>query len=223
MILCIETATKNCSVALVSKGVCIAHRSQFSNQYIHGEYLHVFIKQIMDEANLSFEQLSGVCVGKGPGSFTGLRIGVSAAKGICFASRKKLYSIPTLACFDFNAIHKDFVLSVIDARRDEVYALKWQREGSSFVAMGKEHSEVVHTDSWKEWKEKEVLVIGDAAQKVKELHGCPHWTYDQNNFPNALFMHQGIHTVGISEEDVAYFEPFYLKNFIAVKSKKNVL
>ncbi len=88
MILCIETATKNCSVALVSKGVCIAHRSQFSDKYIHGERLHGFIKEIMDEANLSFEELSGVCVGKGPGSYTGLRIGVSAAKGICFASRK---------------------------------------------------------------------------------------------------------------------------------------
>ena len=82
---------------------------------------------------------------------------------------------------------------------------------------------MVHTDSWEEWKEKEVLVIGDAAQKVKELHGCPHWTYDQNSFPNALFMNQGIHTAGMHEEDVAYFEPFYLKNFIAAKSKKNIL
>jgi tRNA threonylcarbamoyladenosine biosynthesis protein TsaB len=223
MILCIETATKNCSVALVSKGVSIAHRSQFSDQYIHGERLHGFIKEIMDEANLSFEELSGVCVGKGPGSYTGLRIGVSAAKGICFASRKKLYSLPTLGCFDFNAIQKDFVISTIDARRDEVYALKWQREGASFVAMGKEHAEVVHTDSWEEWKEKEVFVIGDAAQKVKELHGNPNWTYDQNSFPNALYMNQGIRVGGMHEEDVAYFEPFYLKNFVAVKSKKNLL
>lgn len=222
MILCIETATKNCSVALVSKGVCIVHRSQFSDKYIHGERLHGFIKEIMDEANLSFEELSGVCVGKGPGSYTGLRIGVSAAKGICFASRKKLYSIPTLGCFDFNAIHKDFVLSVLDARRDEVYALKWKREGTSFVAIGIEHAEVVHTDSWPEWKEKEVLVIGDAAQKVKELHGNSHWTYSQNSFPNALFMNQRFSAGGMNEEDVAYFEPFYLKDFVAVKSKKNL-
>ncbi|MGB2274479.1 MAG: tRNA (adenosine(37)-N6)-threonylcarbamoyltransferase complex dimerization subunit type 1 TsaB, partial [Schleiferiaceae bacterium] len=78
-------------------------------------------------------------------------------------------------------------------------------------------------DSWPEWKEKEVLVIGDAAQKVKELHGSPHWTYSQNSFPNALFMNQLFSAGGMNEEDVAYFEPFYLKDFVAVKSKKNLL
>ncbi|MAZ96153.1 MAG: tRNA (adenosine(37)-N6)-threonylcarbamoyltransferase complex dimerization subunit type 1 TsaB [Flavobacteriales bacterium] len=223
MILCIETATKNCSVALVSKGVCIAHRSQFSDKYIHGERLHGFIKELMVEANLSFQELSGVCVGKGPGSYTGLRIGVSAAKGICFAARKKLYSMPTLGCFDFNAIQKDFVLAVIDARRDEVYALKWKREGGSFACVGKEHAEVVDLNSWTDWKEKEVHVIGDAAQKVAGLHKNPIWSYSQNSFPDAAFMNQYIRNGGMNEEDVAYFEPFYLKDFVAVKSKKNLL
>ncbi|MGB1282785.1 MAG: tRNA (adenosine(37)-N6)-threonylcarbamoyltransferase complex dimerization subunit type 1 TsaB, partial [Schleiferiaceae bacterium] len=86
MILCIETATKNCSVAIVSDSRVIAQSAQREDKFVHGERLHLLVQKCMQTAGLDYSDIQGVCVGKGPGSYTGLRIGVSAAKGICYAA-----------------------------------------------------------------------------------------------------------------------------------------
>jgi tRNA threonylcarbamoyladenosine biosynthesis protein TsaB len=223
MILCLETATKNCSVSLVSENAVVHHRSEHADKFVHGERLHLLIKECVDEAGISFEELDAVCVGKGPGSYTGLRIGVSAAKGICYASKKPLYSLPTLGCFSFDKIQEDLVITVIDARRDEVYAQKWLREGTAYKAYGDVASVVVNGQSWSEWSTEKVRVMGDAAEKVGELHGNTSWVYSKNDYPSALHMPRFLETAEMVREDVAYFEPFYLKDFVALKSSKKLL
>ncbi len=223
MILCLETATKNCSVALVSEGAVVHSRSEHADKFVHGERLHLLIRECMDEAGITFEELEAVCVGKGPGSYTGLRIGVSAAKGICYASRLPLFSLPTLGCFDFDKVEEDLVITVIDARRDEVFAQKWLREGNVFKAYGEVEAVVVTTQSWSEWNTEKVHVMGDAAEKVSELHGNTSWDYSRDEFPSALHMPRFLDTTEMVREDVAYFEPFYLKDFVALKSSKKLL
>lgn len=223
MILCLETATKNCSVSLVSQGEVIHSRSEHADKFVHGERLHLLIKECVDEAGISFEELDAVVVGKGPGSYTGLRIGVSTAKGICYASKLPLFSLPTLGCFNFDNVQEDLVITVIDARRDEVFAQKWLREGTAFKAYGEVEAVVVTTQSWSEWSTESVCVIGDAAEKVGELHGNTSWRYATNEFPSALHMPRFLETSEMVREDVAYFEPFYLKDFVALKSSKKLL
>lgn len=223
MILCLETATKNCSVSLLSEGRVVCQRSEHADKFVHGERLHLFIRECLDEVRLRLDSLDSVCVGKGPGSYTGLRIGVSAAKGICYALGKPLFSVPTLGCFNFEKYHEDFLLSVIDARRDEVYAQMWVREGLNFKAYGDTQAVVVHKDSWSEWKSQKVRVIGDAAEKVGVLHKNTSWVYNLNEFPSAHHMTRFIKAREMAREDVAYFEPFYLKDFVALKSTKKLL
>lgn len=223
MILCLETATKNCSVALVSQGNIVSQRSEFASKFVHGERLHLLIQECMKEVGVAFADLDAVCVGKGPGSYTGLRIGVSAAKGICYAAGKPLFSLPTLGCFDFGSIAQDTVVSVIDARRDEVFAQKWIRDRNVFNRFGEVAAVVVDQDSWSEWADEQVCVVGDAAEKVGELHANPNWVYQKNNFPSALHMPRFLVSPLMIREDVAYFEPFYLKDFVALKSSKKLL
>lgn len=223
MILCLETATKNCSVSLVSDGAVVHSSSEHADKFVHGERLHLLIKECMDETGISFDELDAVVVGKGPGSYTGLRIGVSAAKGICYASKLPLFSLPTLGCFNFDNVQEDLVITVIDARRDEVFAQKWLREGTAFKAYGEVEAVVVTTKSWSEWNTEKVHVMGDAAEKVSELHGNTSWVYAKNEYPSALHMPLFLDTSEMVREDVAYFEPFYLKDFVALKSSKKLL
>lgn len=219
MILCLETATKNCSVALITSEGTQFELAEFSDKFIHGERLHLLIQELMSKANIGFSDLSGVCVTKGPGSYTGLRIGVSTAKGICYASKLPFYSVPALSCWDFKEIKATQCISVIDARRDEVYAQKWEVKNGVLQSIDPVHAEVVTARSWSSWSNESVVVLGECAEKVRELHNNPRWSYLENSFPSASNILWG----EMQLEDVAYFEPFYLKDFIALKSSKKLL
>lgn len=219
MILSLETATKNCSVALITSEGTQFELAEYSDKFIHGERLHLLIKELMDKASVGFSDLSGVCVTKGPGSYTGLRIGVSAAKGICYALKLPLYSVPTLSCWDFKEVESTKIISVIDARRDEVYAQKWEATHGLWQPLGPVHAEVITTQSWSSWSQESVVVLGECADKVRELHKNSGWSYLENSFPSASNITYG----EIQQEDVAYFEPFYLKDFVALKSSKKLL
>lgn len=224
MILCLETATKNCSVALVSEdNSLLAHRAEHSDKFVHGERLHLLLQETLSEAGVRAEDLTAVCVGKGPGSYTGLRIGVSAAKGLCYALNKPLVSLPTLCCWDFDAVENDKILTVVDARRDEVFGRLWERQWDQWIAVSDEFSEIVTAESWSKWKLDGVTVLGDCAQKVAELHQNSAWTYSSNAFPDARMMQKWIGTTLYQKENVAYFEPFYLKDFVALKPTKKFL
>lgn len=218
-ILQLETATHNCAVAVAVNGQCIAHRHEASEKYIHAEKLHVFIAEAMREVNLQYTDLDAVAVSNGPGSYTGLRIGISAAKGLCFALGKPLIAINTtevLAQAAQKYKPQGAVLAVIDARRNEVYA---QLFSADMAPQTPVEAVIVTAESWPT-VDAQTLVIGDAAQKTADLLGRKVRVAQQlpsaddmtnlalQRFCNSQFV------------DVAYHEPFYLKDFVAGKPKK---
>lgn len=221
--LLIETATQVCSVVLASEGRILARRdSDVPNA--HSTRLSVFIQEVLDENRLTPRDLGAVCVSAGPGSYTGLRIGVSSAKGVCYALGIPLVSVPTLLSmaalyYRQHPEYKGLVCPMIDARRMECYTM--------MVAPGLDvlrptAADVITEGIFDEYLDRgEVTFIGDGAAKTRPLLG---------NHPNARFddsfrlSAEGMIDLAAQRladgktEDVAYFEPFYLKDFVAKKS-----
>jgi tRNA threonylcarbamoyladenosine biosynthesis protein TsaB len=217
MLLLIESATSVCSVALASKGKVVAVR-ELNQTNCHAEKLTVFCEEVMKEAGISFAELDAVAVSHGPGSYTGLRIGMSAAKGICYALNKPLIAIGTLDAMAFGmreeATESDLLCPMIDARRMEVYCALYHRSGEKFRAVA---PLVLDENSFADLLlEHRILFSGDGAEKTKLLLASK---------ANAVFTASGmpsaIHLAALAEEklnqkafeDLAYCEPFYLKNF----------
>jgi len=223
MLLCIETSTKNCSVALVRDGELVAHTDEYGDRYIHGERLHTIIQELVAAQGISLRELQGIVVGEGPGSYTGLRIGVSTAKGLAYALNVPLYSMPTLACFDFSTVNTGTVITVLDARRDEVFAQVWEKTGSQVLSKGPVEAVIVNEQAWAPLRDQiDVTVLGDCNSKMSDLlsEAGFNWTIAPSAFPSAKNMAKFI-AEGLQQKvDVAYFEPFYLKDFVAEKSKK---
>ena len=221
MLLCIETATKNCSIALWDGQQMVATRAEKGDRFIHGERLHVLIKELLEAHSVSVSALTGICVGKGPGSYTGLRIGVSTAKGLCFALGIPLYSVPTLGCFDFSNCTTSFVITVLDARRDEVYAQVWRLGEGGLMPDGAVEAVIITDDSWKSLQNEPVTIMGEGAEKLGQfMTQIPeNWQLQANSDPDAKYMGAHLSVLPVAE-DVAYFEPYYLKDFVAEKSKK---
>lgn len=219
-ILNFDTATKNCSVSISRFGELVAFEELNSGGYSHAEKLHVFIENVLKETQINFSDLSAVCVGKGPGSYTGLRIGVSAAKGICFALDIPLISVETLEVLASSvAIDEGVVVPMLDARRLEVFSAVYDKDRT---LIRKTEAQIIDPSSFSEYLEKgKVHFVGDGAEKCKEIIDHENAIFIDDHFPSALNM------VKLSEvkfknkdfEDVAYFEPFYLKDFVGIKPK----
>jgi tRNA threonylcarbamoyladenosine biosynthesis protein TsaB len=219
LILGIESSTLNCSVALFDDGQLLHLEENASSGYRHAEWLHAFIDRCFAATNKQMIELKAVMVCRGPGSYTGLRIGVSAAKGLCYALNIPLLSVSSTELLALAAPRTQHVISVLDARRMEVY-VEVRNEAGEIVlpvqAMVAEHNfmqEFLVRD--------ECVFIGDAAEKLKTVLTHPNVRLVQR-FPSAEFM--GV----VAErkyreqetEDVAYFEPFYLKDFVAGAPRK---
>lgn len=227
-ILHIESSTLVCSVALATDGRLTAIRESHDPTYGHAEKLTLFMRQVLDEAGISPTALDAVCVAKGPGSYTGLRIGVSAAKGICFAADIPLLSVDALQSLAHLAISSlddeerksiRTVRPMIDARRMEVYSAAFDIEGSPLTGIA---STVVDGDSW--WDELEsgrVLFVGDGVAKCRETIVHPNAIHRADILSSArgMFMLAEQRFAAGQVEDVAYFEPFYLKEFVAGKPR----
>lgn len=169
LILCIETATKVCSVALTRDGVVLAHRDAESDKHVHAEKVNVFVDEVMREAGVPLRALDAVAVGIGPGSYTGLRIGVSAAKGLCYALRVPILGISTLhtlwaAARDRSGALATIAWPMIDARRMEVFTQPFDPNGDPCEEM-----QAVVLD--KDWAaaNREAMVLGDGADKAETL------------------------------------------------------
>ena len=216
-ILCIETATTNCSVALSVDGKVIGLKEDYNNTYSHAERLHVYIEEILQKNNISKTQLDAIAVSKGPGSYTGLRIGVSAAKGLCFALEIPLISIPTLDALAYQVKENDGVIvSMLDARRMEVYAAIYTSESKEQIRETK--AEVLDEYSFSEYLEKgTVYFLGDGVEKFKVICTHKNAVFLEDKLPSANEMgFLAFNKYKKSDiEDVAYFEPYYLKDFIA--------
>lgn len=218
LILNLETATRNCSVAISRNGVLLAHIHEHAEQFIHAEKLHVFISEACKMAEISFAELDAVAVSNGPGSYTGLRIGVSAAKGLCFALQIPLIAVDTTMVLAkaVNATAGVDILAVIDARRNEVYA---QLFASNLMPKTPIEAVEITPETWADLAEN-VVVVGDAAEKTSQL-------LNRNLFVLQC-LPQASDMITVSEKyfqekrfvDVAYHEPFYLKDFIAGKPRK---
>lgn len=216
-ILCIETATTNCSVALSVNGSVIALKEDYNTSYSHAERLHVYIEEILSLNNITKSQLDAIAVSKGPGSYTGLRIGVSAAKGLCFALEIPLISIPTLDSLAQQIKEKEgIVVPMIDARRMEVYAAVYDAKLKNQIR--ETRAEVLDENSFKEYLEEGfVYFIGDGVDKFKTICKHKNAIFMEGKLPSANNMGKIVNNKYKKSdiEDVAYFEPYYLKDFIS--------
>ncbi len=225
LILALETSTKSCSVTLAKGSEVLSVREATSDQYIHSEKLHVFIDEVMKEANCSFKDLQAVAVGKGPGSYTGLRIGVSAAKGLCFAIKIPLIAEDGLRLLVHQFLSEkeiqpdEIIIPMLDARRMEVYCSVHNSTGKRLSEI---EAKVIDENSFAELKSKRIHLLGDGAAKCKELLKEPRFKYHSLEFPSSttLALLAQAKFENKAFEDVAYFEPFYLKDFVAGKPKR---
>jgi tRNA threonylcarbamoyladenosine biosynthesis protein TsaB len=224
IILYLETATRVCSVAL-AKGENLLSLRETSVSNSHSELITVFIQEVLAEAGLTINQVDAVAVSKGPGSYTGLRIGVSTAKGICYALGKPLISVGTLEAMAYGAIlnhheidSETLICPMLDARRMEVYYAVFDRDLHEIKT---DRASVITEDYFSEiLKTSKLLLLGDGAEKCRPLF------INQvaiNIIPGFSISARYMIKPGLKKynhhqfEDVAYFEPFYLKDFVAGK------
>ena len=222
IILHLETATTNCSVSISKDDQIVVLKENNAASYSHSEQLHVFIKEALKEASLSFSDLDAVAISKGPGSYTGLRIGVSAAKGICFSLDIPLISIPTLQSMARQVDLKpgELVIPALDARRMEVYSCVYN---NNYQEVRKTRAEIINEESFVEYLgENEVYVVGSGAEKCRGVLQHPNFIFDESVVPSAKDMVLMAFEKYESKqfEDVAYFEPYYLKDFVLQQKKK---
>ena len=221
LILNIETSTKNCSVSLTESGSVIAMKQINDGKYSHNENLHTFIVDVLKEADKKLNDLEAVAVSKGPGSYTGLRIGVSAAKGLCFSLDIPLISISTLQSLALQVQAEDaYIVSMLDARRMEVYSAVYDE---STILVREIRAEILEDNSFEEFlNKKTVYFIGDGVEKTKTLISHKNAIFIDDKLPTANEMASFSYAKFQQNdfEDVAYFEPFYLKDFVATTNKK---
>jgi len=218
-ILNIETATKNCSVSVGHNGKTVALKELSEAQFNHAEKLQTFIDEVLKISGITLKELNAVAVSKGPGSYTGLRIGVSSAKGFCYALDIPLISVDTLELLVHQLeVNDGFLVPMIDARRMEVFTRIFDAEKN---AVGKPYALIVETDSFDSLKGT-IHLMGDGAAKCKEILNEERFLYhDEIIFPSAQEMSLLSFQKYIKSdfEDTAYFEPYYLKDFMLTVKK----
>jgi len=216
-ILNIETATKNCSVSLAKDGKTILTKEIAEQGYSHAEKLHVFMEEILNETGISARDLKAITVSKGPGSYTGLRIGVSSAKGLCYALGIPLISVSTLQVLAKQVvIENGFIVPMIDARRMEVYSAIFDKNHQNIKEV---QAEVLTDNSYAEFDDP-IYFIGDCQEKCHTVLTKPNFIFlPEIVFPSSKEMSQLSFEKFTNNdfEDVAYFEPFYLKDFLMSK------
>lgn len=225
-ILHVETSTKVCSVAVTEDGAVLFEKTDL-NGPSHAVQLGVFVDEALSYIDNHGIPFDAVAVSCGPGSYTGLRIGVSMAKGICYGRELKLIAIPTLEvlCVPILLYHEELpedalLCPMIDARRMEVYAAIYDRALRTVRPIG---ADIVDENSYLEYLEQHpVYFFGDGASKCREKITHPNAHFLPEIVPLAKYMGPLAEKAVANGryEDVAYFEPFYLKEFVASKPKK---
>ena len=224
MLLCIETSGKNCSVALFEGLQLVSIREVHTEQFSHSENLHVFIEQVLKESNLQPKAIKAIAISAGPGSYTGLRIGVATAKGLCYGWDIPLIALPTLhilaeqVTYEFTDI--EYIIPMIDARRMEVFTSVYSHDFSPILG---ERAEILTESTFDTYLNKgKTIFLGDGITKFQAI--CKHKNayFWENKFPSAKQMGRLALEKYQAQafEDIAYFEPFYLKEVYLVKSEK---
>lgn len=222
-ILNIETATTNCSVSLSKEGETFILKEDYGNGYSHAEKLHVYIEDVLNQAKLTLKDIDAIAISKGPGSYTGLRIGVSTAKGLCFAADKPLISIATLEALAHQVkADNGVIIPMLDARRMEVYSAIFD---ANYKEIRETRAQVLEETSFSSYLEQgKVYFVGNGVEKTKTLINHPNAIFIEGKLPSANEMSSLAYNKHKKDdiEDVAYFEPYYLKDFIAIKPKPKV-
>lgn len=232
LILSIETGTDICSVAIARDGELLSLRESDEGRD-HAKKVAVFVDELLDETGISPDELDAIAVGMGPGSYTGLRIGVSFAKGLCYGLQIPLVAVGSLDALTEVAIEDNeagildvenwddsILCPMVDARRMEVYTQLFDSRG---VALSQVKAEIVTEESFADVRrERQLVIFGNGAAKCREL------------LPDAAYINVTPSARGLVRlaqrrldegrvEDIAYFEPFYLKDFVVIPSKKKLL
>ena len=232
LILCIETGTDICSVAIARDGVLISLRESDEGRD-HARQVAVFVDELLKENDLRPEELDAVAVGKGPGSYTGLRIGVSFAKGLCYGIQKPLVAIGSLdaltevaredyeaGILDIDGWDEAVLCPMVDARRMEVYTQRFTSRGE---ALSEVSAEVITTESFaaERVSEHPFVIFGNGAKKCEEVLSGATWVQVAPSARGLVRLAEEAFEKG-QFEDLAYFEPFYLKDFVVTTSKKKL-
>ncbi len=227
LILHIETSTEVCSVSLSEDGELLAYREDDKDKS-HASKLTPFVDSVLKEKSVNIRDLAAVCVSEGPGSYTGLRIGVSVAKGLCYGLNIPLIAVSSIKAMALTCINKTdnpdrfLFCPLMDARRMEVYTALYD---GKLNALEDIHARVIDDDSFEEYlSQKKIIFFGNGADKCKQTISSSNAIFNDEIRCSAVSM------VGLSHEsykakkfkDVAYFEPYYLKNFVATKPKRNI-
>ncbi len=230
-ILCIETGTDICSVGIARDGEIVSLLESDEGRD-HARKVGVFVDELLRSTGIAPDEIDAVAVGKGPGSYTGLRIGVSFAKGLCYGLQKPLIAVGSLdaltavaredyeaGIIDVEAWSQARLCPMVDARRMEVYAQVFDSEGSPLSEVA---AEVVTEESFAEWrKDGEFVIFGSGAAKCAEVLSGSTLVEVTPSVRGIAPLAQRAYDEG-RFEDIAYFEPFYLKDFVVTKSKKKL-
>ncbi|KAB1231759.1 tRNA (adenosine(37)-N6)-threonylcarbamoyltransferase complex dimerization subunit type 1 TsaB [Chryseobacterium viscerum] len=222
-ILYLETSSKNCSVAVSDNEKLLCLCEEVSENYKQSESLHTYVEWALEGAGISIKDIEAVSLGKGPGSYTGLRIGAASAKGFCYGLKVPLIAINSLESMiePFLGGNYDFVVPLIDARRMEVYTAVY--DGNTGKELSQTEAKILDETSFEEFKDKKVLFVGDGAKKGKEILNLPDAVFKDDVYPSSQYLiKKTLEKIKSKEfEDIAYFEPFYLKDFHGVKKKNS--
>ena len=221
-IILIETSTALCSTALAEDGAIVSYKES-SAPKAHASLTAVFIQDMLSERGLTIADCDAVCVSMGPGSYTGLRVGVSTAKGLCFGSGKPLMAVGTLDTLVAQAETNGYkyIIPMIDARRMEVYTAVFTPDGQQITETA---PAIIDENSFtRQLEEGAVLFIGDGAGKCADIIRHPNAHFCQCHPKASAMLSPALKAYKEKRfEDVAYFEPFYLKEFVATVSKKKL-
>ena len=212
----IETSTTNCSVSISNKGNLILENEINDKNYTHSTKLHSLISNLIEKSKISLSKISAIAISKGPGSYTGLRIGTAAAKGLCYALDIPLIAISTLKILANKLkVQNGLIVPIMDARRDEVYSAVFDSE---LNIIKKPKPELIHNNSFLEMsRDEKICLVGNGQEKCK-------WIINENQnliysedkiFPSSLEMIDLSYEMllDMNFEDIAYFKPDYLKDF----------
>ena len=223
-ILHIETSSKNCSVAISDGGNLLCLCEEVSDNYKQSESLHSFVKWALEGAEISLKDLDAISLGKGPGSYTGLRIGAASAKGFCFGLNIPLIAVNSLETMVEPFINKkyDLIIPLIDARRMEVYTAVFDADMNVLEAT---NAKIIDNDSYRDFlRASEITFIGDGAEKCASTLNHSNARFNLANYNSAKYMAKLAEEAFKMKkfEDVAYFEPFYLKDFVVTQPKAKI-
>ena len=223
-ILHIETSSKNCSVAISDGEDLLCVCEEVSENYKQSESLHTFVEWALEGAEITLQDLDAVSLGMGPGSYTGLRIGASSAKGFCYGLKIPLIAVNSMETMVEPFLDQNFdcIIPLLDARRMEVYTAVF--DGNSGKMLTETEAKILDETSFQEFKDKKVIFVGDGASKAKEIFQLPEAEFNADVYPSAKYLiRKAVGKFNNKDfENVAYFEPFYLKEFQKKKKKKAV-